>query len=74
MPGGISSMPPDPKIPPLFTVQQAAEKLNISPALMYRIVSHQEIEHIRVGIGRGAIRFTEVQIDNYKNSRKRGSC
>jgi excisionase family DNA binding protein len=42
--------------PPIFrflTVPQAAEILNVSVALVYQLVSRREIEHLRVGIGRG---------------------
>ena len=53
----------------MFTVKQAAEKLGVSQALIYALVSARKIRHKRHGLGRGAIRITEDALDEY-----RGRC
>ena len=60
---------PDPPIFRFLTFLQAAEKLKVSVALVYQLVSRREIEHLRVGIGRGTIRIPEAEIDRYKKGR-----
>ena len=47
----------------LFTVQQAAERLAISPSLFYQEVSKGKIRYYR--LGRNALRFSEEQIMEY---------
>lgn len=49
----------------MFNVQQAADKLGISPSLLYRLVSERKVPHFRIGTGRGGIRITEEQLQNY---------
>jgi excisionase family DNA binding protein len=62
---------PEPQNPRFLTVQQAAEMLNVSVALVYQLVSKREIEHLRIGINRGTIRIPEEEIDRYKKGRER---
>jgi excisionase family DNA binding protein len=49
----------------LLTVAQAAQRLHVSIAMVYRLVTDREMEHIRVGIGRGTIRIPASEIDRY---------
>lgn len=55
---------------PMLTIQEAAQYLAVSPALVYRLVANLEIEHVRVGVGRGLIRFHESHLDEYKRRRR----
>ena len=50
---------------PLYRVRQVAGRLSVSEATVYRMVARGEIEHLRVGCGRGAIRFSEEQVQAY---------
>jgi excisionase family DNA binding protein len=60
----------DPDLRRLLTVPEAAEYLAISKALVYRMVANQEIDHVRVGVGRGTIRFHQTHLDRYKRGRE----
>jgi excisionase family DNA binding protein len=62
--------PNEPDRSPLFTIQEAAQYLAVSPALIYRLVAKSEIEHVRIGIGRGLIRFGKSHLDDYKRHRR----
>ena len=42
--------------PEFLSVQQAAEQLSVSVALVYRLVAGRAIEHVGIGVGRGTIR------------------
>lgn len=54
----------------LLNVREAAEYLAVSPALLYRLVADRQIQHVRVGVGRGTIRFRITDLEQYKHSRK----
>jgi excisionase family DNA binding protein len=50
----------------MLTVKQAAERLGVSPALIYALVSARKIRHERHGLRRGAIRIPEDALDEYR--------
>jgi excisionase family DNA binding protein len=54
----------------LLTVAETAERLGVSVALVYRMAAQREVEHVRVGIGRGKILFQESEIEKYLRERK----
>lgn len=47
---------------PMFTVKQAAEKLNISPKTLYKLTAARAVPFTRPA-GVRAIRFTQAHID-----------
>ena len=51
----------------LLTVKDVAQRLNVSPSCVYQLVETGKIPHHRIGVGRGAIRFTEDDIADYLN-------
>jgi excisionase family DNA binding protein len=54
----------------LLNVREAAEYLAVSTALLYRLVANRQIQHVRVGVGRGTIRFRTNDLEQFKHSRK----
>jgi len=52
----------------LFTVKDVAQRLNVSPSCIYQLVETGKIPHHRIGLGRGAIRFSEEDIESFLNS------
>jgi excisionase family DNA binding protein len=52
----------------LLTVVQAASRLGISPSTIYQLVAARRIEHLRIGNGRGGIRFTNELLAAYLES------
>jgi excisionase family DNA binding protein len=55
----------------LLTVKDVAQRLNVSQSCIYQLVETGKIPHHRIGVGRGAIRFTEDDITLYlQNSRE----
>jgi excisionase family DNA binding protein len=46
-------------------VREAAAKLEVSPATVYALVAAGKLRHIRVGLGRGAIRILDEHIADY---------
>jgi len=42
-----------------LTVKQVAERLAVAHTTVYLLCSEAKIDHIRIGIGRGAIRISE---------------
>jgi excisionase family DNA binding protein len=50
----------------MMTVKEVAERLRISPALVYALVAGGKIRHERHGLGRGAIRVTEEALEEYR--------
>jgi len=55
----------------LLTVKDVAGRLNVSPSCIYQLVETGKIPHHRIGVGRGAIRFTEDDIAEYlQNARE----
>jgi excisionase family DNA binding protein len=52
----------------LFSVQQAAAQLGVSPGLVYALCASKRIRHERHGLGRGKIRIPEDAIEEYRRS------
>ncbi len=50
----------------MLTVKQAADRLGVSQALIYALVSARKIRHERHGLRRGAIRIPEEALDEYR--------
>lgn len=50
----------------LYTVKEAADVLNLSPATVYALVAARKIRHERLGMGRRAIRVPHDAIDEYR--------
>ena len=48
-----------------MTVKQAAERLEVSPSLVYSLVAAGKLRFCRVGHGRGRIRIPEDPIGEY---------
>ena len=55
-----------------MTVRQVAERLGVSQALVYALVSAGKIVHERHGLGRGTIRVSEEALEAYRRSRSVG--
>jgi excisionase family DNA binding protein len=49
----------------MLTVKQAAERLGVSPGLIYSLVSARKIRYTRVGHGRGRLRIPEDALEEY---------
>ena len=49
----------------LLTVRDTAERLNVSRNCVYQLVDAGKLACHRIGIGRGAIRITEEDIETY---------
>lgn len=49
----------------MLTVKQVAMRLNVSQSCIYQLVETGKIPHHRIGTGRGAIRFTEANLEEY---------
>lgn len=55
----------------LLTVKDVAQRLNVSQSCIYQLVETGKIPHHRIGVGRGAIRFTEDDLADYlQNARE----
>lgn len=50
----------------MLSVKQAAERLNVSCALMYALCAARRIRHERHGLGRGSIRIPEDALNEYR--------
>ena len=49
----------------MLTVKEVAQRLNVSQSCIYQLVETGKLPHHRIGIGRGAIRFTETDLADY---------
>ena len=49
----------------MLTVKQVAERLTVSASCIYQLVETGRLSHHRIGVGRGAIRFTEEDVDEF---------
>ena len=56
----------------LLSVKDAAQRLGVSPALVYALCSQGRIRHERHGLGRGVIRVSEDALEEYRRSREIG--
>ncbi len=54
----------------LLTVPEAAERLNVSRGTIYHLCESGDLPHRRVGVGRGRIRFTEEDLQEYLDRKK----
>jgi excisionase family DNA binding protein len=45
-----------------YTVKKAAERLCVSTSTIYSLIAARQLEHVRVGLGRGVIRIPEEAI------------
>lgn len=52
----------------LFKIAEAAGRLGISASTLYQLVSGRKISHLRIGTGRGGIRFTDEQLAEFLQS------
>jgi excisionase family DNA binding protein len=51
-----------------LTVKQAAERLGVSPSLVYGLCAAGKIRHERHGLGRGCIRIPPEALDEYRRA------
>ena len=49
----------------MLTVKQAAERLGVSPGLVYSLIAGKRLRYVRIGNGRGIIRVPEDAIEEY---------
>ncbi len=49
----------------MLRVKQVAEKLGISVALVYELIAKGKLACYRIGLGRGAIRFKDEDVQAY---------
>jgi excisionase family DNA binding protein len=54
------------------TVRDAAQRLEISVSLVYRLIESGKLRCTRHGLGRGVIRVSEAQLADYLASVERG--
>ena len=59
--------------PLLFTVEQAAEQLQVSKSMIYALVDGGKLACHRIGMGRGTIRFSEDDLKLYLDSIRHGT-
>lgn len=52
----------------LLSVREAAQRLGVSPPLVYRLCSARRLRHERIGLRRGRIRIPEEAIEEYRRS------
>ena len=53
----------------LLSVREAAERLGVSPALVYELCAARRLRHERHGLKRGTIRIPEDALDEYRKRR-----
>jgi excisionase family DNA binding protein len=51
-----------------LSVKEAAERLGVSPALVYALCARKRIRHERHGFGRGIIRIPEEALEEYRKN------
>jgi excisionase family DNA binding protein len=54
--------------PTMNTIKQAAEKLNVSPSLVYALCKGGRIRHERCGLKRGTIRISDEALEEYRRA------
>jgi excisionase family DNA binding protein len=55
----------DKSVPQYLTVREVADRLRVSSSLVYRMVESGKIGCLRIGQGRGAIRVSERDLDQF---------
>lgn len=48
-----------------MTVRQAAERLEVSPQLVYALLAAGRLRCVRIGVGRGVIRILDEHVAEY---------
>ena len=54
----------------MLTVSQVANRLNVSRSTIYNAIESGLLPHHRIGLGRGAIRISEEQLESFLESTK----
>ena len=54
----------------MFTVNEVVAKLKVSRSTIYNLIESGELTHHRFGKGRGTIRISEEQLQQYLESTK----
>jgi len=54
---------------PLLTVKETATQLRVSGSTVFNLCSRKLLGHVRIGVGRGAIRIRQSDIDAYLTQR-----
>jgi excisionase family DNA binding protein len=49
----------------LWTVREVAERLRVSAQVVYRLCRDGKLRHLRVGVGRGAIRVRDEDLNAF---------
>jgi excisionase family DNA binding protein len=57
----------------LFTVKQVAERLGVSPGLVYALCARKRIRHERHGLGRGKLLIPEDALEEYRRRQTVGA-
>lgn len=57
---------------PLLSVRDVATQLNVSTQTIYDLCAAGKLPHRRIGVGRGAIRFTTGDVAAYLDQAARG--
>jgi len=56
----------------MLTVAEVAERWKCSPALIYALLNAGQLHCYRLGLGRGAIRFSEQHLADYLQTKENG--
>ena len=51
--------------PPLLTIKDVARRLSVAPSTVYALVESGKLVSLRIGIGRGTIRFKESDLERF---------
>ncbi len=49
----------------LLTIKQVADRLQLSVSSVYDLCARRKLAHVRLGVGRGAIRIDEQALDDF---------
>ncbi len=49
----------------LLSVQQVADRLQVSPSCVYQLIDSGKLSHHRIGVARGTIRVSEDDLTTY---------
>jgi excisionase family DNA binding protein len=49
----------------LLTVTELSKRWNVSPSIIYALVQARQLGCVRIGLGRGTVRFTEEHVREY---------
>ena len=58
----------------MLTVKQVKDRLNLSRSSVYALIDSGELKSYRLGAGRGAIRVSEKQLEDFLRSRESGGA